>query len=77
MDVGKNDSFAKSKSCLLVGGAKAPSRQGVKVATRRLILVALATLSRRRSVRNSANKQKEYIRPRMYAAKIQIERQQG
>ena len=31
MDVGKNDSFTKSKGCLLVGGAKAPSRQDIKL----------------------------------------------
>ena len=30
MDIGKNNSFAKSKSCLLIGDAKALSRQGVR-----------------------------------------------
>ena len=72
MNVNKNDSFAKSKSCLLVGDAKALSRQGVKVATRRLTLIVLVTLSRRRSVRNSANNRKGGIRSRMHAAKIQV-----
>ena len=56
MDVNKNDLFSKSKSCLLVGGVKALSRQGNKVATRRLILIVLITLSRRRFVRNNTNK---------------------